>query len=151
MAADALLSGTIPSSDLSGGCTRVLGKRAIRDVAPYCLLPGLVASCDLSTPAESVCNEWLRERDVSHEQMPDGRLPTNFDSSRIAEFFDYEEFGESQNEAYQNSTIVWFSVADGTSMGCIVFEGSDQPNAFVRLSADQSEVEPIDFRIIGPS
>ena len=123
----------------------------IQQLLLCCLATGLLASCNMSSSPESVCMNWLRERDYTLDQLPSGHAPENFDSSRLRGLFEYEEFGRPQAKQFDDASIVWFETKEGNSVGCIVFRDSQRPTAFVTLSSDVSEVEPVDFRIVGPN
>lgn len=126
-------------------------KKQAKRIAAFCVAIVFLVSCDLIGSPQSICDQWLLERDVVLEQMLGDVVPDNHDPIWLRDKLISTRLGNYQDGTDDTPTLIWYKASAQTSFGCVVFGGSQRPNAFIELSADVSVLEPIGFRIIGPN
>lgn len=113
-------------------------------------LVAVLTSCDLPRTSQQICDCRLLEGEIAGEYSRLGQAPPHFNE---VEFWD-EYFASVPDpeyvRAFAKGTTHWYRNDVGEAIACRVLEGSDQIDAYIRLSADESQIEPLDVRIIGP-
>ncbi len=110
----------------------------------------LIAACDLPRSSQQICDCRFLDGETGGEYSRLEHAPTYFNED---EYWD-EVLASIQDpdiaSAFSTSRTHWYRNEKGEARACVVFEGSDQMNAFIALSAEESLSEPTDVRIIGP-
>ena len=112
----------------------------------------VLASCDLPRTSQQICDCRFLRGEVAGEYTRLEQAPSHFNE---VEFWS-ENFGPTPYPhhleyatAFRNGTTHWYRNDAGESFACRVAEGSDRLDAYIVLSADKSQSEPLDSRVIG--
>ena len=110
----------------------------------------VLTSCDLPRTSQQICDCRFLERETASEYTRLEHAPPHFNE---VEFWDEYLAPDPDPEyvrTFLKGTTHWYRNDVGEAIGCRVSEGSDQINAYIELSADDSQLEPQYVRIIGP-
>ena len=114
------------------------------------LAVAILASCDLPRSSQQICDCRFMEGEIAGEYTRLEQAPSHFNE---VEFWDEYLASVPDPEylsAFRRGTTHWFRNDAGEAVACRVLEGSDQLDAVIILSADDSQLDPVDVRIIGP-
>ena len=110
----------------------------------------VLAACDLPRSSQQICDcRFLEGEGVGvHTRLE--RAPSYFDEDEY-----WEDWLRSMDNpeyvlAFRKGTTHWYRDEQGQIHACVVAEGSDQMNAYIVPSADESRTEPLDARMVGP-
>ena len=83
--------------------------------------------------------------------IPMDQAPSNYVPSEVRRFFDG---GEDEPDfdltgEFDSASMHWYQTETGASYACVVFDSSTFVNAAFSLSADTTQTDPIDLRIMG--
>lgn len=109
----------------------------------------VLASCDLPRSSQEVCDCRFMEGELAGEYSRLDAAPPHFNE---IEFWDKVLSSNPDPEydsAFRAGKTHWYQNNVGESVACRVIDGSDQMDAYIILSADESQLEPLDARIIG--
>lgn len=110
----------------------------------------LIAGCDLPRTSQQICDCRFFGGERGGEYSRLEHAPSHFNED---EYWD-DLLAATQDpefaNAFSNKTTHWYRNEKGEALACVVFEGSDQINAYIALSPVESLSEPTDMRIIGP-
>ena len=110
----------------------------------------VLTACDLPRTSQQVCDcRFMKgEAGVGYSRLE--RAPSHFNEDEYWEdWLDSIEDPEFVS-AFRVRTTHWYRSEAGEAFACVVLEESDQVNAYIVLSADESLSEPLDARMLGP-
>ena len=108
-----------------------------------------ISGCDFVWSTEDICDCRFQPVRVEQEWQPLDKVPANYNRTEIRRLFDNGDPVYGTPEIFDSANIHWYRNNSGEAAACVVFESSTRMNASFTLSADQSEADPIDFRILG--
>ncbi len=105
--------------------------------------------CDIPRPSEVVCDCQVKPGHVLSEWYPIDQAPTNFIRAELRSFFHPDDKYMGTPEDFDSASIHWYRNAAGESLACVVYDQSNHVRAMFVLSADTTQTEPIDSRLMG--
>jgi hypothetical protein len=106
----------------------------------------LISACGGFQSNKSICDSQILS---SKEWKSRLDAPENYNSEEINGIIDIDPTMEVYVGTFENAELVWYVNERKQSLACIVFEGSDRPNAILKLSEDKSITKPIELRVLG--
>ena len=108
-----------------------------------------LTGCEFWNTPQSICDSQLLVLEGSSSWSKLSSPPSNYDPSVIRQAFDNDDPVYGTPDVFDNASLIWYADEIGQSAACVVFESSDRVNAYILLSADESDSEPVDLRILG--
>ncbi len=121
---------------------------ALKPLSVLVLCVALIG-CDIPRPSDVVCDCQIQPESELSEWDPIDQAPTNFIHSEIRLEFDPEDKYMGTPEDFDAASIHWYRNDAGESLACVVYDGSNHVRAMFVFSADTTQTEPIDSRLMG--
>lgn len=109
----------------------------------------LVAACDVSRTSQQICDCGYMAPEIEglYSRIPEA--PSHIDEEHLRNDLARVWTDHDSGNTYADMNFHWYTNTASEFFACIVLDGSDYVNAYIKFSADTSRTEPLDFRTFG--